>query len=104
MDTIRLIWHWKERKRFIGAGFEIRNVSTWEIEYREEDRVLKVGTGIGRGSRKWYDTWTTIELPGNLHWEPPHEDERITLQKKEEIELRIAEYFDKWRIPYKVIQ
>jgi hypothetical protein len=87
-------------RHYRGDGFEIRYVSTWDLEYVEGDHRLKIGKGIGKGSDKWYDTWEILELRGPLRWEAPHELEAISEEKAKQIKLNLAQYYEAVGIPY----
>lgn len=105
LDTIRLVFESRRRKRWLAGGFEIRDISTWDMEYREGDHILKISTGIGNGSSgKWYDTWVTVELDKPLLWEPPHSVETIGSEKKTQIKANIEKYFDRFRIPFEFVE
>jgi len=105
LDSFKGILDYRRRKHFVGNGFEIRDISTWDVEYGEQDHVLKISTGIGNGtSGKWYDTWVTVELDRPLTWEHPYAGEPITNDKKAQIKANLQNYFDTFGIPFEFVE
>jgi len=93
----------RRNRLFRDTDFEVRLISTWDLEYRENDRLLKVGTGIGRGSSKWWDTWATIEVGRQLAWEPPYQAEPVGEEKRQQIVVNIQKAYRDFNIPFEIL-
>jgi len=85
------------------SGFSVQLISTWELEYREGDHLLKVGTGIVNGSSRWWDNWVRIEVTDTLRWESPFNNHPISEENKSRILRNIARAYDDFRIPYEFV-
>jgi len=104
LDSLRLMLLYGQRKKYAGEGFRIEDASTWELRYVEGSRVLTVGTGIRKGSNKWYDTWVTVEFPPVLKWNPPYESEIISEIGRGQIRENIEKYFKRFGIPHEFVE
>ena len=81
--------------------FSVAPKTAWELVYTEIDRSLIIETGIGSGEKVW-DTWTTIDMTKKLAWEPPHEREKISAEKKAEIIVNLRAAFEALKSPYEI--
>ena len=105
LDSFRLFALWPRRKRFVGDGFEIHSTSTWEFEYREGNRILKVATEHGHGdSGNWFDSWEVVHLDTPLRWQPLYDGDLISKEKKAQIKANIEKYYDTFRIPVEILE
>jgi hypothetical protein len=105
LDTIRLVCNYRQRKRFLGEGFEIREYSTWGFDYIEGSHVLRISTGIGKKrDGKWYETWVTVEMQDPLSWEPPHQNEPIGPEERARVRENISRYFETFVIPFQILE
>lgn len=84
------------------TGVEIR-VGIRHLTYSEGNRVLKVGRELAfrvvDGGRKKKAYWL-VALKAPLSWEPPHRDEKITSEKREQIQKTVTAALEYLRIEY----
>lgn len=87
---------------YSGETFRVTWKSTWELDYEEEDRSLRLGAGILRVGAKWYQLVNTVEVPVNLAWTGSN-NFRINPEKRNEIIENISIAFDAFQVPVSML-
>lgn len=84
------------------TGVEIR-VGIRYLTYSEGDYILKVGRElafrVADAGRKKKAYWL-VALKAPISWEPPHRDETITPEKREQIQETVKAALEYLRIDY----
>jgi len=96
----------KNRQRarvYSGSGFRVHWKSTWDLEYEENEHLLRLGVGIAKVGPKWWQTINTIEFPLHLGWEYPFSNEAIPSSKRDMIANRVSEAFRYFEVPHRVL-
>ena len=86
-------------------GFVVQSMDRNEMEYREGDRRLKVyvenwsAAPVGRWSKPG-EYGIDFMLSRAEHWEPPHDNELISEEKREQIKKRLIAAMNFWGYKY----
>lgn len=79
-------------------GFSVEFVKRNKLEYHENSYLMLLETEAGIDKQK---QWCTIIYTSTItHWQPPHENEVITEEKKQQIIKRICAALDFLEIKY----
>jgi hypothetical protein len=69
-------------------GFTVRRESVYTLSYQEGDRVLRFGLEVSGVPE--YDFILFPDGPSSRAWQPPFDQERLSVEKKKEIIDRVV--------------
>jgi hypothetical protein len=69
------------------AGFVVETVGRSKLRYKENSRMITVGVEDGSGDIVY------VYLKSVTHWDPPHDSEFLSSEKKDQLRERLRDYF-----------
>jgi hypothetical protein len=86
-DTGMSAWKITEQGLRNDAGFIVEAVGRSKVKYKESERTITVGVEDGSGDIVY------VYLKPVTHWDPPHDSESLSPDRKEQLRERLRDYF-----------